>query len=360
MKLTDEQINAAAEVNLIDYCAARGIPLVHHNGETYRHEEYDSLKITGNKWRRFSDKTATGQYTRGNAVHFLMEYEGRTFREAVQLLLEFIDSPLAEPRRSIGSRLNNATAQKGVSRVLAEQAKNKAQDKPLPKKAVQAQPNTVEKTEDNIVEKPAKAKKKTDKNFMLPAKNTENKHVFAYLTKTRCIDDEIVREMFGKKLLFEDTYRNCVFVGYDKNNSPAFACKKGTNTGKPYTGDVRGSKKIWGWRYENGQNTVRVFEAPIDALSYMTLENEAGRDWKSANYLALSGVSDEALFLYMRNNKNIERVELCLDNDEPGQQAAHKIQSEIPKSIECVIVAPEAKDFNEDLKNKKKLDIGER
>ena len=51
----------------------------------------------------------------------------------------------------------------------------------------------------------------------------------------------------------------------------------------------------------------------------------------------------------MKDNPNIKYVYLCLDNDEPGQQAAHRIRLKLSKQgIQSEILVPIHKDWNED------------
>ena len=39
--------------------------------------------------------------------------------------------------------------------------------------------------------------------------------IYAYLIKTRYISQDVVNEMVHRKMLYQDTYGNCVFLGYD-------------------------------------------------------------------------------------------------------------------------------------------------
>ena len=82
------------------------------------------------------------------------------------------------------------------------------------------------------------------KEFRLPEHNNTTKHVYAYLTKTRKIDADIVKQMFGRKLLYENKQQSCVFVGYDKEGVARYASVRSTNTyGNVYKKDVSGSQK---------------------------------------------------------------------------------------------------------------------
>jgi hypothetical protein len=194
--------------------------------------------------------------------------------------------------------------------------------------------------------------------FMQPEQRKDNTHVFAYLTQTRGIDNNIVRYMLDKKLIYEDTRYNCVFPGYDKKGTMRYAALKGSNSERPFTSEAVGSKKLFGWAFipKKESNVIRVFEGAIDALSFMTLEKQRGCKWNNAHYFALGGVSGAGLFQYLKDHKEIRHVELCLDSDPPGQENAKKIADTLHRSKgidSAEIRAPESKDFNEDLKKKR-------
>ena len=73
-------------------------------------------------------------------------------------------------------------------------------------------------------------------------------------------------------------------------------------------------------------------------------------DWQQHNYAAACGVSDQVLWQMMKDNPNIRRVYLCLDNDEPGQAAAKRISDKLfTHGISHEIVIPSHKDWNNDL-----------
>ena len=65
---------------------------------------------------------------------------------------------------------------------------------------------------------------------------------------------------------------------------------------------------------------VRVFEAPIDLMSYCTLHRSC------CNAVALCGLYDGALRTYLRNNPQIKRIVLCLDMDTPGEETAEQLR----------------------------------
>jgi hypothetical protein len=312
MRFTNEQIHAAAGVDLVQYCAAVGISLVQHSGDTYRHAEYDSLKITGNLWKRYSGRTNGKKgFTKGNAIHFVQEYEGLEFQVAVLKLLEVSKSPLMpELKLSVKVKLQGY------------------EGKPKPQPSHLQQDKVAEKEKPEVREK---------KPFALPPKGSDNKRVIAYLTKTRQIDHEIVNHMIKHGTLYEDAeHHNCVFVGYDPNNIPRYAALKGTYTqeGKAeFRGEVEGGRKQFGWCFtpEAESPLLRVYESPIDAMSHMSIEKAAGGNWRNKHYLSLGALAYEALPEYLKQHPEVKTVSFCLDNDIAGRQKTEEFTAKLQK-----------------------------
>lgn len=201
----------------------------------------------------------------------------------------------------------------------------------------------------------APAKQPEEKELLMPPRvNGQYKCVFAYLTKTRCIDPSIVNTLMHHNYLYEDTRHNCVFVGYDKVGFPAYATIRTTLSDVRYRKDVYGSKKANGF-YLQGQikDTVYVFESPIDLLSHATICNLYGgnKEWLKYSRLSLGGVSDVALDHYLKNYPEVKKIRLCLDNDPAGITASEKMTAKyIPLGYDVRSIPPEKKDYNDDLK----------
>ena len=79
MTYTQAQIDRANAANLEDFLRAQGETLV-RSGKEYRWKAHDSLTVCGNKWFRHSQSKG------GYPVDFVMEFYGKSFPEAVQLL----------------------------------------------------------------------------------------------------------------------------------------------------------------------------------------------------------------------------------------------------------------------------------
>lgn len=196
--------------------------------------------------------------------------------------------------------------------------------------------------------------KKTEprKPFELPKANQDMRRVFAYLTKTRLLNRAIVSEFMKAKLIYEDAeFHNAVFVGYDANGTARHAHKRGTYTrgGNSYKGNVDGCDPRYSFHYTGQSDTVYVFEAPIDLLSFITLYP---KDWKKHSYVSLCGVAEHALRQMLADNASIKKVALCLDHDAAGIEAAGCLAETLEKLgyQEVFIIQSRNKDWNEDIK----------
>ena len=126
--------------------------------------------------------------------------------------------------------------------------------------------------------------------MLLPDVDSSCDAVKAYL-KGRGIHPEIIDYCIEKKLLFQTSqYKNALFVGYDRMGKPHYGALRSTFS--RFKSEATGSDKHYSFSIaENPQaDTVHLFEAAIDLLSYATLEKYAGRDWKQEALLSLAGV----------------------------------------------------------------------
>ena len=205
---------------------------------------------------------------------------------------------------------------------------------------------------------PDQGEPKKEKTFELPEKADNDKRVFAYLTKARCIDPTIVRYALKNKLIYQEAVKgNCCFVGYDKDNNPKYCTKRGTNSNVQFRGEVGGSDKKIGWKMTGvGENPrLYIFEAPIDAMSHASIYLWNGMDWKKDTRLALGGCSPLALETELAN-RQYKSLIICSDNDAAGNQLAEKIKEQYGDEYKVVRKTPLAKDWNEDLTNMRDLE----
>ena len=189
---------------------------------------------------------------------------------------------------------------------------------------------------------------KEEKPFVLPPKNDNMRRVFAYLLNRRGIDREVLYAFVHKGMIYESAdYQYAVFVGFDSNGNPKHAHKRGTGSESSYKGNVSGSQPEYSFHWSGQSDTLYLFEAPIDMLSFISMQKEG---WRQHSYAASCSVSDRVLFQMLKDNPNIRQVVLCLDSDEPGQTAAKRIADKLfVQGTASEILVPVHKDWNEDL-----------
>ena len=93
MYYTKEQIDRANAVRLESFLAHQGEALL-KSGNEHRWKAHDSLTIRGNKWFLHSEGKG------GGPIDFVMEFYGKTFPEAVEML---IMEKAAEPVEAVSS-----------------------------------------------------------------------------------------------------------------------------------------------------------------------------------------------------------------------------------------------------------------
>lgn len=196
---------------------------------------------------------------------------------------------------------------------------------------------------------------------LLPEKNETADIAVSYL-KGRGISASVIDYCLKKKLLYEsEKYHNAVFVGYDSNGAARYAAIRGTSSG--YKGEASGSDKRFSFQLGEPSHSVHLFEAAIDVLSYATLMEMQGVDWRKASLLSLAGVFKfkresvipVALERYLAEHPQVHTIYLHLDNDEVGREAAAGITNGLKEKYKVVDAPPpEGKDINDFLQIQKK------
>jgi hypothetical protein len=288
---TDEQKERANSVDLVDFLQRQGEKLL-PSGRDKRLARDHSITVRGNRW--YDHASEEGSY----AIDLVKRLYNLSFPEAVSLLLG---------------------GEQGVEYREHSKSSEPEQRKP----------------------------------FVLPPAHTDMCRVFAYLIKQRCVNREVLSEFAREKLLFEDAeYHNAVFVGFDEKGVARHAHKKSTATGSDFRINVEGSHPAYSFHYISknpSSHNLFVFEAPIDLLSYISLHPE---NWKNASYVALNGVSEQPVLKLIELYPQLQKVTLCLDNDEAGFKAANRIHKTLrEQEFEDVVYDVSAhKDWNDDLK----------
>lgn len=283
---TEEQKQQAASVDLERFLLCRGEKLI-TSGREKRLARDHSVTVRGNEWYDHAEERG------GHAVSFVQKFYGLSYPDAVSLLL--------------GGAAGNAFPA----------ASEKEQEEPKP--------------------------------FELPPANSDMRRVYAYLVKRRGIDRDIVTAFARAKLLYEDAeYHNAVFVGTDADGVARHAHKRSTNSeGKAFRLNVEGSNPKHSFHHIGTDGRLYVFEAPIDLLSYITLNPE---NWQEHSYVACCGTSSHPVLELVAQHPEIKAVYLCLDNDEAGHTACKRMEALLEMvGVQTMQLIPFGKDWNDDL-----------
>ena len=196
---------------------------------------------------------------------------------------------------------------------------------------------------------PSRPKQEEPKQLEIPPANKDMRRVFAYLCQTRGIDPEVVSAFARKGLLYESAnHHNAMFVGQDEQGKIRHLHARGTLTGSHFRQTLPGSEKEYSFHWQGANGKLYAFEAPIDMLSYISLHPEG---WQEHTYVALCGVSAAPIHHLLETRPQVEEVTLCLDNDEAGHNAAHRIAGELLNEWNVTVSAefPSQKDWNDEL-----------
>ena len=276
MTYTQAQIDKANAVDLEKFLRAQGETLV-RSGKEYRWKAHDSLTVCGNKWFRHSQSKG------GLPVDFVMEFYGKSFPEAVQML----------------------TGEPGEVQPEADPAPSPA--------------------------------------FRLPLRNVTNANILNYLTQERKLSPSLVNFFIVAGDIYEDAaHHNVVFVGRDADGHPRYASSRGIR--EKFRQDAAGAEKAFGFAHRGTDKQLLVFEAPIDLLSFIEL---FPKNWQQHNYLSLGGVSGKALRQFLSERPDVERVFLCLDADKAGEDACKRLAALLPDTVSVTRIQPCMKDWND-------------
>lgn len=283
-RFSDEQLQRASGIDIVAMLQGQGEKLK-KQGRVYRWMRYDSTVIDRNRWYRHSREIG------GGPIQFMQHFYGMDFVDAVKYLLG---------------------GEEGAEFVQASRT-------PEPKLP------------------------------FTPPKLSKNMHrTFAYLIKTRKIDADIVQYFVDeKKILETEEYHNTAFCGYDEKGEMKQMHLRSTLPGNRFFMDIDGSDKQYYFRHIGTNSDVYVFEAPIDMLSYITMNKE---NWQESSYVCLGGVAIDALKNVLNTNEQISKVYMCVDRDDAGDKTVKRIGDELNEmGYEWERIFPENKDWNEDL-----------
>ena len=295
MRVTDEQKERAAYVNLPQFLMAHGFDLK-KVGREYVWKDHDSLHIKDNgpgergQWFRFRENKG------GDNIGFLREYMDMSFIDAVEALTgEHIDRTYT-PSRTYESKPVQQTARE-LSLAEADNARR----------------------------------------------------VFAYLCKTRGLDYDLVASLVRQGVITqEEKTGNVLFKYYDTDGKVIGAEKVGTSTDHKFKGIATRSAAGHGFEVVCGTGEKAFFfESAIDMLSYMQMHDKELTDCR---LVSMMGVKPNiVLDTMLRNNISPDHVFLCSDNDTAGNDFAQRLQEQYP-DMKRVITPDTYKDWNDMLR----------
>ena len=298
INFSEDDLYRANTADLVSFLQSHG-GNVKKVGSTYKYiytdggGTHDSVTIHGGKW--YDHKNQRGGY----AVKFLQEFLGFSFQDSVIQLL--------------GGHCSAQTVRSA----------------------------------------PREAPKPVQKPFELPEANSDMRRVFAYLTKQRFIDPQIISHFAHEHKIYEDSkYHNVVFVGTDENGTARQASVRSTlSFGKTFRITIANSDTKYSFSHFGNDEKLFVFEAPIDMLSFITLYQ---KDWQQHSYIAMNGVYESAVLKALESHSDLQSVYLCTDNDEGGIEAAERLRDILAEKgyTEIFRIAPQQKDWNETLKQR--------
>jgi hypothetical protein len=281
---TQEQKDKARTTNLVDLLQRQGEHLKRSGAEYQWRDGSNKVTIRGNLWYHQYEEVG------GDAIDFVRKFYNKDYPEAMEYLLN-----------GYGGTLSVAP--------------------PV---------------------------KREPKEFEMPLRNDNMRRVYAYLLQQRGLSRDVVNAFAYKHMIYESLpHHNAVFVGYDTEGVPRHAHKRGTGSQSTYKGNAEGCTPEYSFHWNGTSNKIFLFEAPIDMLSYISMNPY---QWQTNTYAASCSVADRVLFQCLKDNPNIKEVYICLDNDTAGQTAAKRISDKLfVQGYKTEILTPTHKDWNEDL-----------
>lgn len=289
-KFTEEQLTRANETDLVSFLQSQGETLKAAGSEYVWQHGADKISIRGNRW--YNHYAQEG----GKAIKFVEKFYDKKFPEAVEML---IGETGQEPERP------------------------KLKEKPQPQKTVKG-------------------------GLEAPAENESMRRVYGYLVHDRGLDKDVVSAFARKGLLYEsEDHHNAVFVGKDTQGVTRHVSVRSSSKNSNFRRNIENSEPEFSFRWYGKGDTLYAFEAPIDMLSYISMHKNG---WEQNSYVACCGTSPRAVEQMLKDNGQLKKVYLCLDNDEAGQKGAAKMSDMLfDKGVACRTLVPENKDWNLDL-----------
>jgi len=264
MKYTEEQIQRADNVSLIEYFHSHGYNC-EKQGKDIRVHGFGGLIITNeNKYFCFSQQK--GGY---GAIKCLTDMLNMKFPEAMRELIG------EEPEQSKDFNSgHNKTADNKINNSVPQAAE------------------------------------KYKKEFIMPEKDSDCKRVYAYLINQRKISPELITALVKQNALFQDKNGNAVFLHF-KDGQAIGAEIQGTLSESRFKGVAAGTSNSSFSFSKGNPDTAYIFESSIDMMSFIQLHPEI----QNAEFHSMAGLKPTVV------NQLAERglkIVSCVDNDEAG------------------------------------------
>lgn len=282
--VTQEEKERANNVDILDYLLSIGEPLKKEGNQFYRHEQHDSLVINLKRnYFSWNSKNVSG-----NAVTYLMNVYNLTFQHAVK-------------------KINSDLGDKDFVAFKAPE------------------PTYPDKFHYDVKE------------------STTTDNVIKYLVDERKIDADLVGMLVDMDFIKEDSYKNVVFkwkekgelIGANLQGTREIPEEKRIHVDRAYFKKVLPTTKEAtndGFSITRGYpENLYFFEAPIDALSYLTLNRST---LSNCQLKSMDGLKFETFVQTVKNTmkdleqagKKLESITLCVDNDNAGREFIDKIK----------------------------------
>lgn len=300
----DPEIEHANNASVIDFAEAAGIELKKISSNCYKGVKHDSLVVTPSRNAWYWNSHSKGGY---GALSFAKNYvlsddthnERAKFVRALKMVSKY-DLPVV-----------NSTQKQFTKNFKGMQ--------------------------------PAQ---KFDPNSLNLSDDFEN--AYDYLTEQRKIDPRLITQLQKKGFIGQDTKKNAVFIKrHPINNQIIGGSLQGTTINfekfekrGTFKGIAKNSRPNSAWHFDlcdSGQvpHKIMIFEAPIDAMSYCTLQAQRGQFIRDTRYIALDGLKKNAALNYIAitqkqlatRREKLKSVSLAVDNDTAGNKFVDEMKA---------------------------------
>lgn len=290
-RYSEEQIEQAKNMSILEYAQTHGYNCK-KAGREYHITGYGGLYVKPENNSFYNHSQEKGGY---GCISFVQQMEGISFLQAMETLV-------GEPAEEY-DRENDKSwyAAKYVPYT--------------PKEYIPPEPD----------EKPTV--------FEPPSMDEKLKFAYGYLTGTRGLDINLINDFVKQGILYQTTStytnkdsgkeyynHNIVFLHIDENGEPCGASLQGTRSDRRFKQNMTGTVNDFGYVYNKGADpdTVYLFEAPIDMMSFVQLHPEI----ENAKFVAMEGLKPTIAEHYINSGY---MVISCVDNDKAGKSFNNRI-----------------------------------